>query len=211
MPEVEKGGKMSRKFVYDVGTKGGATMVEEEIEEDNDDLTSLEVMARLMDVQIETKEIVDKFLLITYDIPHTEEGDKARREFLANAKLIGATAHTESVYLMPWTPEAEVLALNLSKEGKVFLWTSQPTDTELAADITKTYDDSLRPQLDEIGVRLDKITEHRNEDRNGRAEQMLEKTAKMIDGMEQAILRRGSAQLYVLITLLKRRFALVAS
>ncbi|KKN14596.1 hypothetical protein LCGC14_0994570 [marine sediment metagenome] len=168
-------------------------------------------MARLMDVSIETKEICDKWLLITYDIPHTEEGDRARREFLDNARLIGATKHTESVYLMPWTGEAEILALNLSgtKGGRVCLWTSQPTDTELAEDITKTYDASLRPQINEIGVRLDKIVAHQDAGHELRAEQMLIKTKLMLDGMEKAVVRRGSAQLYVLITLLKRRLEAV--
>ncbi len=210
LPVRTEGEDQIFEFKRKVGTKGGAVAVVEE-ETRNEELDSLEVMARLMDVDIETKEICDKWLLITYDIPHTKEGDKARREFLDNARLIGATKHTESVYLMPWTGEAEMLALNLSgtKGGKVCLWTSQPTDTLLAEDITKAYDASLRPQIDAIGVRVDKIVAHQNAERYGRAEQMMEKTKTMLDGMEQAVIRRGSAQLYVLITLLKRRFALV--
>ncbi len=215
LPIRTEGDDQIYEFKRKVGTKGGAVAVEEKevVQEEtrNEDLDSLEVLARLMDVEIETKEICDKWLLITYDLPHTEEGDRARRVFLDNARLIGATKHTESVYLMPWTGEAEVLALNLSgtKGGRVCLWTSQPTDTNLAVDITKAYDASLRPQIDAIGVRIDKIVEHQNEDRWGRAAQMMEKTKKMLDGMEQAVLRRASAQLYVLITLLKRRFALL--
>jgi len=35
---------------------------------------------------------------------------------------------------------------------------------------------------------------------------MMDKTERMINNMEQAIIRRGSAQLYILLTLLKRRF-----
>ena len=212
LPVRTEGEHQIHEFKRKVGTKGGVAVEEKpetEVETRNEDLDSLEVMARLMDVDIQTRDICDKWLLITYDIPHTPAGDRARREFLDNARLIGATKHTESVYLMPWTGEAEVLALNLSKQGKVFLWTSQPTNTLLAEDITKTYDDSLKPQIEEIGIRLDKIVAHQDFDRSGRAEQMKIKTAKMLDGMEQAVLRRGSAQLYVLITLLKRRFALV--
>jgi len=175
------------------------------------DFTTLETMARLTDTKIVATELIEKWLLITYDIPHTEEGDRARREFLDNARLIGATKHTESVYLMPWTGEAEILALNLSgtKGGRVCLWTSQPTDTELAEDITKAYDASLRPQINEIGVRLDKIVAHQDAGHELRAEQMLIKTKLMLDGMEKAVVRRGSAQLYVLITLLKRRLEAV--
>jgi len=94
------------------------------------DTSTLEIMARMTDTPINIREVVDKFLMITYDLPHTEEGDRARREFLAVAHSIGAAKHTESVYLLPWTPEAEVLALELSrvKDGEVFIWTTQPTD-----------------------------------------------------------------------------------
>lgn len=213
LPARTEGDDQIIEFKRKVGVKGvtAIAVVEDEEETHNPELDSLEVMARLMDVELETKEICDKWLLITYDIPHTPAGDRARREFLDNARLIGATKHTESVYLMPWTGEAEILALNLSgtKGGRVCLWTSQPTDTLLAEDITKAYDASLRPQIDAIGVRLDKIVAHQDLGHEKRAEQMLEKTKVMLDGMEKAVVRRGSAQLYVLITLLKRRMALV--
>ena len=68
---------------------------------------SIEVLARLTGTQIRCREICDRWLLITYDLPHNKKGDRARREFLDTAKIIGATHHTDSVYLMPWTPAAD--------------------------------------------------------------------------------------------------------
>lgn len=174
------------------------------------DFSRLEVMARMTDVNIETRELVDKWLLITYDIPVSEAGNKARAEFLTNARLIGATRHTDSVYLMPWTKNAEVLALHLAQAGEVCIWTSQTTDESKAREITESYDKSLQPQLNEISERIDRITEHINKNRLKRAHKMADKTDRMIDSMEQAIIRRGSAQLYVLLTLIKERFQMVA-
>lgn len=174
------------------------------------DFSRLEVMARMTDTNIEAREICDKWLLITYDIPVSKAGNKARAEFLANARLIGAARHTDSVYLMPWTKNAEVLALRLARAGEVCVWTSQTTDEAKAREITKSYDEGLQPQLDEISERVDRIAEHINKNRMKRAHKMVEKTERMIDNMEQAIIRRGSAQLYVLLALIKRRFQVVA-
>ena len=174
------------------------------------DFSRLEVMARMTDTVIEARELVDKWLLITYDIPHTENGDRARREFLNSARLIGASRHTDSVYLMPWTKHAEILALQLARAGEVCVWTSQTTDEAKATEITRNYDKGLQPQLDEISSRVDRITENINKNRMKRALKMVDKTERMIDNMEQAIIRRGSAQLYVLLSLIKERFQVAA-
>ncbi len=40
---------------------------------------SLEVLARLTDTPIEVKDIVNSWLLITYDLPHTEAGKECRK------------------------------------------------------------------------------------------------------------------------------------
>lgn len=175
------------------------------------DFSSIEVMARLTNTQIQTREICDKWLLITYDLPHTEAGDKARREFLERARRIGATHHTDSVYLMPWTSYAESLALQLAGSGEVCVWTSQTTNEAKAKEITASYDAGLAPQVDEISERLGKISEHLSAKHFKRADQMLEKTVEMMDALENAVIRRGSAELFISIQLLRRRMnAIVA-
>ena len=179
-------------------------------EEKESKFSSLEVMARLTDTKIETHEICDKWFLITYDIPKTEEGDKARREFLAQAKLKGAVSHTDSVYLMPWTPDAEAIALGLAKVGDVCVWTSQTTDNLQAIEVTKNYDKSLGESIDEIVERLDKIESYIVLDQNGRAYRMIPKTDLMVEEMDKAIMRRGSAALLTNFLLIKARYQSLA-
>lgn len=167
---------------------------------------TVEVLAKLMGIQIECREICDKWLLVTYDIPHNKTGDAARRAFLVTARTIGATRHTDSVYLMPYTSSAEALALEVAKKGDVCIWTSNTTDQSKAAEITKSYDAGLQPILDEIDARIDKISKHLRDKHYKRADKMRVKTEKMLASVKNAIIRRGSAQLFILVTLLEKRF-----
>jgi len=175
-------------------------------EEKTGQLTSLEVMARLTGTKIKFREVVTKFLLLTYDLPNTDAGNKARSGFLAQAKSYGATKHTESVYLMPHTKQAEMLALELAKVGDVEIWYSTIEDPVRAEEVTKSYDEGLQPMLDEVSERLDKVAGHFKVDHNQRAINMLNKTAAKLDAIEQAIIRRGSAQLYLIVLALRLRF-----
>lgn len=170
---------------------------------------SMEVLARLTNTEINVREVCDQWLLLTYDLPHNEAGDKARRKFLLESLAIGATRHTDSVYLMPWTTAAEMLALQLSRVtgGDVVVWRSNATSPEQAKEITKNYDASLRPILDDIAERIDRINEYQGKRYFKRANKMMVKTEKMLAQMEQAVLRRGSASLYIILEILQRRFA----
>ena len=170
------------------------------------DFSSIEVMARLADISIEAREICDKWLLLTYDIPNNETGNRARRRFLQDAREIGATWHTDSVYLMPWTQDAEALALRVAAAGKACVWTSKTTDATMAKEITRNYDKGLEPVLDEIGERIDRAEEHVINHRIKTARKMMDKTETMLDAIDRAIIRRGSAELYILVTLLRQRF-----
>ena len=172
-----------------------------------DQFDSIEIMAEMSNTNIEMRDIVDKWLLLTYDIPHSEEGDRARREFLQEAYLIGATQHTESVYLLPWTPAAELIALRVARAGKAVVWTSSLTDQAKAAEITRNYDRGIKKTLDEITDRIDRIVEHNRKKRFKRAFKMKAKTARMLDGMDEALQARGSQTLMLLHIMLKRRFA----
>lgn len=170
---------------------------------------TLEVMSGLTDTPIETRELVDKWLLVTYDLPHTEAGDKARREFLLKAQAIGATRHTDSVYLLPWTPQAELLALQLARIGEVVLWTSTTTEEGAAKEVTRVYDKGLEPILDEIAGRIDRINEHLEKRRYKRANKMIPKTERMLNSVGSAIERRGSGPLHAYWQILWKRFGLL--
>ncbi len=169
------------------------------------DKSSMEVMARMSGIKLEAREIVTDWLLLTYDIPKSEAGDRARRKFLDRARLIGATQHTASVYLMPWTQEAEVLAFEVAEVGQACVWTSKPTDTAKAEELTGAYDRELEKFLDAVAVRLDKIQVHWELEHHKRVEQMAEKTKEKLDGLIEAVQRRGSKDLatYAQILLLR--------
>ena len=169
------------------------------------DFTSLEVLARMTNTRIEAREICDRWLLLTYDIPKSQAGNKARHEFLKKARELGAGRHTDSTYLMPWTPDAEVLALQVGKVGKACVWTSQTTNPFEAKEITQKYDAELLPIIDEISERISKMEEHKRKNHRKRLEKMYEKTERMIGALERAIIRRGSNDLFILLTLEKRR------
>lgn len=181
------------------------TIVPEENQAQKADFSALEVMARMTDVKIDAREICDKWLLITYDLPISDEGNKMRAKFYTEARRIGATQHTESVYLMPWTPETELLALELSMAGKCVIWHTSVNEQD-AAEITKRYDEGLRPILKEIESRIDRIAVHIEDEDLGLAGRMTEKTDNMINDLEKAILRRGSALMFITLMTLRTRF-----
>jgi hypothetical protein len=180
--------------------------IESEKETRKVDFSTLEILARMTDTKIEAREIVDKWLLMTYDIPVSEEGNKARYQFYLKARHLGATQHTESVYLMPWMPEAELMALDLAKIGKVIVWTAAATTESQAAEITARYDKALIPVLKEISTRIDRIAVLVEKEKSGLAQKMVEKTETMIKDMEKAILRRGSASMLIYLLTIKQRF-----
>jgi len=170
----------------------------------------LEVLARMTDSKIQIKEVVEKFLLITYDLPRSEAGNKARQQFLIQAKSIGAVQFTESVYMMPWGGEAERLALSLAKTagGEVIVW-SQAQPLNKQEEVTASYDNALRPRMVEISERLDKIGEYKYKNRRKMVLKMLPKTEQLMANMEAAIARRGSEVLAVWLELLKQRYTQV--
>jgi len=128
-----------------------------------------------------------------------------RRNFLTAAYLMGATKHTESVYLLPWTPEAELLALELAQVGHAVVWTSSTTDKTKAREITRKYDAGIQPVLGKIEDRVDKTIDYLRHRKFKQADRLAPKTWKMINAIEQAIIRRGSKELLVYLETLKKR------
>ena len=171
-----------------------------------EELAGLEVLARMTDSKIKIRDVVPNWLLVTYDIPHNEAGDKARQIFVQEASAIGAIRHTDSVYLMPDSPEARTLALRLAKTegGEVWVWGSAES---LNQDATARYDQALKPLLKELSERLDKISAYRYTNHQKRVLQMLPKTEKLLADVEGAVSRRGSEVYAVWLELLKGRFA----
>jgi hypothetical protein len=169
--------------------------------------STLEVIARITDNKIETREIVDKWLLLTFDIPISKEGNKARTEFYKEAYRLGAVQNTESVYLTPWTPQAELMALKLAEvsNSRVIVWTAQ-TSAEQAQEITHRYDKGLMPILKLVEKRIDTLDYFIQKGYHKRAQRYTIKTERILNDLEAAIIRRGSAQMLILISILKTHF-----
>jgi hypothetical protein len=169
--------------------------------------SAIEVMARITDNKIETREIVDKWLLLTYDLPVSKEGNRARNEFYKQARHLGAVQNTESVYLLPWTTDAEIMAMELAdvKSARVIVWTAQ-TSEEQSKEITRRYDAGLRPTLKLIEERIDRLEYMMIKGWYKKAEKYTIKTERILLDLEAAVVRRGSAQMLILVTILRQRF-----
>lgn len=155
----------------------------------------LEAHAKLFDVPIEVREIVDDWLLLTYDLPKSAEGDVARYWFLKEARKLGAVGHTESVYLMPWTIDASILAVELSRVGKTYIWHTKVDDEKMARELTMHYDMAVANWLDDLNGRLERIGGHIANRKLKLAGHMVTRTLAMIAEMRQVINRRGSERL----------------
>ncbi|MDD5229756.1 MAG: hypothetical protein PHC43_00345 [Candidatus Marinimicrobia bacterium] len=181
-------------------------MEKEEMEQKERKLVELETAAVLSGVKVNTKEICDKWILLTYDMPHTEAGDKARYNFLKMARKLGACQHTESVYLLPYSAAAGEACLELSKAGKLFIWTSESTNAAMAEAVTKAYDEDLGILLKKLSRRVDRMIELRIENNFGILNRMRERTEEMIKDMGEAVQRRGSLQLEIIYTAIVKRY-----
>jgi hypothetical protein len=169
-------------------------------------LVELETSAVLSGIELHHKEIVTKFILLTYDLPHNEVGDKARREFLLQARALGACQHTESVYLLPYSAAAGEACLELAKAGKLFVWTSESTNPAQAQTVTRNYDEELKEMLMKLSKRVDRMLELQKDRKFGILEKMREKTNDMMNSMGEAVRRRESLDLLILFQAILTRY-----
>lgn len=161
----------------------------------DDRLASLKAMEAFSGTKLAIKEFCNEWILLTFDLPATEEGDKARAKFLKEAKRIGAMPHTESVYLLPWTQEGELIALEVAIVGNAFLWISKPKDAAAAIGLTTKYDEDLDGMVTEFGNRISRIEKHIQNGKPGIAQRMVEVSWDRFKDLQGAIVRRGSVEL----------------
>lgn len=102
--------------------------------------------------QAAVKEIIQEYILITYDIP--AKAKALRRAFLKAAHAIGAESHTDSVYLIPYSAEAIGLANELESAGHAIIWQAYQPDEKKALEITTKYGDAIKARLDYIEQRI---------------------------------------------------------
>jgi len=153
-----------------------------------------EAIGKLQGIQINTRELVDEWLLITYDIPVSEEGNKARFKFLKLAPTIGAVMHSRSVYLMPNTHQAQLAGVELSKTvgGEVYMWSSKVVGGMTNEDVTKFYDRKINEQIDHIVERMEQEVALIEENHEGMADRMHRKTVNLFNQVLFSCVQRGS-------------------
>ena len=159
----------------------------------NPALKIAESFGKLQGIKIQSKELVNDWLLITYDLPVDEKGSEARAKFLKLAPRIGAKMHSRSVYLMPNTQQAQLAAVDLSKTlgGCVWIWTGVPFG-EKAEEVTKFYDEEIEGDLTHLSERLEKEGELIKEEKFGMADRMHRKTTELFMQTLFAMTQRGS-------------------
>jgi len=173
-----------------------------------DRLASLKAMSAFANVDVQVRELVDKWILLTYDLPVTKEGNDARYKFLASARRVGAIKHTNSVYLMPWTPQAELAALEVAAIGDAFLWISEVKEDRVAK-LTRDYDRKSRVIFDKVEERLTRIENHITVGHIKRAANMLHRTGPMVESLIKIASQRGNLDLYERAGKLKQKFDLL--
>ncbi len=131
-----------------------------------------------MDITAEVKELVQDWVLLTYDIPANKA--KLRRDFLRAAHSIGAEEHTASVYLIPYSDEAMVWANELESAGHAVVWTAYQQDETKAIEITTKYSAAIKARCDYIEQRIAIAQKHMNEGKLGVAARMGIKTGKLL-------------------------------
>jgi ribosomal protein L30/L7E len=158
-----------------------------------------------IDLSNNVTNLVKEWILITYDLPNTVEGNKARFAFLKQAPKIGAVMHTRSVYLMPNTKESQLASLELTKHGDVEIWISEVEDVAKQTRLTEFYDKAMDNQLTLIEKRLNRIKSLQDEEKFGMATRMINKTSDLLNSSLFAITQRGSKTLYTKLTGLQTR------
>jgi hypothetical protein len=158
------------------------------------DLKIAKTFAKLQDIKINPRELVDEWILITYDIPVTENGKEARAKFLKMAPKIGALMHSRSVYLMPNTQQSQLAAVELSKTvgGEVYIWTSKAGE-EQTKQITAFYDSRIETEIEHLEERLDKEAKLTLDEKYGMAERMHRKTFNLFSQLLFAVAQRGAS------------------
>ena len=129
------------------------------------------------------KEIVQDFVLITYDIP--QKAAALRRHFLKAAHEVGAVCHTASVYLMPYSDKAQALANELESAGHAVIWRAHQPDQVTAGEIMAKYETAVKIRCQLIEQRLALANEHIAAGRLKLAQNMGIKTGKLLMQLAQ--------------------------
>jgi len=156
------------------------------------------MMAQLGGIEFQHRDLVDQWILITYDLPVTPEGNKIRHDFLKAAPKMGAVMQNKSVYLMPLTKATQMAALDLSKAngGSVYVWTSVAMDEDINKSLTALYDARVGDIIATVQKRIAKIRQHIKDEKYRFAKMMLKKTVTYFNNAMYSTAQRGNKDLF---------------
>jgi hypothetical protein len=158
---------------------------------------TLKATAVLIDSPLQVDELMDEYILITYDVPVTEEGNEARTEFLQRTRQIGAVQLSASVYYMPWVDGANEAALLLAevKEAVVNVHYSKAGSDDQAFQMRTLYDMAITKWFVEAEERLRRGYQHLYDGKPGTTIRMTRVTLETAKNLKQVATRRGSQEM----------------
>ena len=131
-----------------------------------------------MKAKAETKELILDFVLIMYDIPATEK--QLRRQFIKSALEMGAEQYTESVYLLPFSEKALVMANELESAGHAVVFSAHQHNMATAVEINVKYAEGIKNRCEAIEQRLVIVQEYIKKGWLRRAQKMGIKTGELL-------------------------------
>lgn len=161
--------------------------------------SEIKLAGKLSGVDIKVRDICHDWILVTFDIPKNEQGDKIRQKFYNVARRLGAVMHTESCYLLPWCPETGDVLIDIASIGNCFVWLSTISDEEKAKEVTDQYDAGISEYIKEVKERINKMDEHLANNEVHLYNKMLKKTVRLITQLQDVARRRGSQKLIEIV------------
>jgi len=101
------------------------------------------------------KEILQDWILITYDIPRGRLGHALRHWLVRKLRGLGAMMFTESVYYLPHSQKAYEAITRLEGRAKFYVWRARLTEPEDAREVTKRYRDERKILLSTLKTFID--------------------------------------------------------
>lgn len=134
-------------------------------------------------MSLEEKEIMQDYVLISYDIPCTN--NKLRMWFVRKLHQLGAIKRTDSDYLIPYSDKVYELVSKVAEEANVDVWRSHMDDKATALEITESYGQAVLKRLEYIELRITMAQDHINAGRLSAAKKMGIRTGKLLDEVAQ--------------------------
>jgi len=104
------------------------------------------------------KEILQDWILVTYDIPRGREGHALRHWLIRKIREMGGMMFTESVYYLPHSEKAYDAIARLRGRAKCYVWRTSLKEREDAKELTRRYRDERKVLLTALRTLIDRYS-----------------------------------------------------